>query len=105
MGILDNNLITPTAAEAAATSLVKITKNSFSKLVHAYEAGVDTFWDNPEATPQEIANVLGTDASEVFSLHYKIGQLVASLDADVLSAATAKVGTFVQNEDGTVTIT
>ena len=105
MGVLDTNLTTENHAQEAANSLVKITKNTFGKILHSYSQGVQTFWNNPRATPQEIADALGTDASEIFSLHYKLGELIASADPSLLEQTANFIGNFTQNEDGTVTIT
>lgn len=104
MGIFDNSLTTEEEAEIVAGSLVKITKNTFDKIKVSYTQGVQMFWNNPKATPQEIADALGQDASEVFSLHYKLGELIASVDATFLEDTAHLIGSFVQNEDGTVTI-
>lgn len=104
MGIFDNSLTTEEEAEIIAGSLVKITKNTFDKIKVSYTQGVQMFWNNPKATPQEIADALGQDASEVFSLHYKLGELIASVDLSLLEDTAHLIGSFVQNEDGTVTI-
>ena len=104
MSVLNDNPITENHANEAANSLVRITRNTFSKILNAYSNGVQTFWNNPRATPQEIADSLGTDASEIFSLHYKLGQLIASVDPSLLEQTANLIGNFTQNEDGTVTI-
>tara|TARA_Y100000385_G_scaffold60759_1_gene59241 strand:+ start:1508 stop:1837 length:330 start_codon:yes stop_codon:yes gene_type:complete len=104
MGIFDNNSTTEEEAKIIAGSLVKITKNTFDKIKVSYSQGVQMFWNNPKATPQEIADALGPDSSEVFSLHYKLGELIASVDPSFLEERVQLIGNFVQNEDGTVTI-
>ena len=104
MGVLDTNLTTENHAQEAANSLVKITKNTFDKIKISYSQGVQTFWNNPKATPQEIAEALGTNASEVFSLHYNLGALIATIDPSFLENTASLIGNFTQNEDGTVTI-
>jgi len=105
MSVLNNNLTSERYAEEAANSLVRIAKNTFGKILNSYSNGVQTFWNNPRATPQEIADALGTDASEIFSLHYQLGQLIASVDPTLLEETSNLIGNFTQNEDGTVTIT
>jgi len=104
MGVFDNNVTTEDKAKEVADSLISITKNTFDKILLAYTNGVQTFWNNPQATPQEISDALGTDASEVFSLHYKLGELIATVNPDLLSNTASLIGNFTQNEDGTVTI-
>jgi len=37
-------------------------------------------------------------------LHYKLGELIASVDPSFLEETAELIGNFVQNEDGTVTI-
>lgn len=104
MGVFDNNATTEDKAKEAADSLVKITKNTFDKILVAYTNGAQTFWNNPQATPQEISDALGTDASEVFSLHYKLGEIIATVNPIFLENTANLIGNFTQNEDGTVTI-
>jgi len=104
MGIFDNNMTTENKSKDIADSLVNITKNTFDKIKISYSQGVQTFWNNPKATPQEIAEALGTNASEVFSLHYNLGALIATIDPSFLENTANLIGNFTQNEDGTVTI-
>jgi hypothetical protein len=72
---------------------------------NAFNAGSINFWNNPKATPTQIADALGTDAKEVFELHYALGQLIGSVKPQVISSGLSLIGQFTMNEDGTVTIT
>lgn len=92
------------AAEAAKSNLLEITNKTFDRMVKAYNHGVAIFWQNPRATPQEIADALGDQAGEMFNLHYDLGELIFKYDMTAISDSMVKVGNFTMNEDGTVTI-
>jgi hypothetical protein len=106
MSILDPNPIPvpPTPAQAAAKNLKGTTKNTFQLMVNSFNNGAKNFWNNPRATPSEIAAELGTDAKEVFELHYALGQLIGSVKPEAISEGLGLIGQFTMNEDGTVTI-
>jgi hypothetical protein len=105
MSILNNELIPqPPAAKIIANTLKGSTKMTFETMVSAFNIGSKNFWDNPRATPSEIAQELGNDAREVFQLHYALGQLIASVKPEAISEGLALIGQFTMNEDGTVTI-
>jgi hypothetical protein len=56
------------------------------------------------ATPEEIAEELGTDAKEVFYLHARLGELIALVKPEAIAEGLGVVGDFTMNEDGTVTV-
>lgn len=107
MSILDRdnplNYITP--ARMAANTLIDQTKITYQQVVKAFNQGAKIFWGNGMgASPQEIATELGTDAKEIFELHYKLGQFIASIKPETIEEGLSLVGNFTINEDGTVTI-
>lgn len=105
MSILDdspNNIETP--AENIAKNLIDSTRRTFLMMKNAFNAGSLIFWNNSGATPAEIAQALGTNAREVFQLHYALGQFLTSIKPDSISRGMEVVGQFTINEDGTVTI-
>lgn len=105
MSILDT--IQPSGlnhAELAANNLRASAKNTFLMMKNAFNAGSINFWNNSMATPQEIAEKLGTDAKEIFQLHYALGQLLLSIKPESIEKGLSKIGQFSMNEDGTVTI-
>jgi hypothetical protein len=107
MSILDRddapNPIPP--AKMAANRLVNITKQTYQQMVRAFNQGAEVFWQNGMgASPSEIAAELGADAKEVFELHYKLGQLIATVKPEAIAEGASLVGNFTMNEDGTVTI-
>jgi hypothetical protein len=106
MSILDNNHQTSTDKAVKAANTIKgATKQTFQMMVNAFNNGSKNFWNNPHANPSEISQALGTDAREVFELHYALGQLIGSVKPQVISSGLSLIGQFTMNEDGTVTIT
>jgi hypothetical protein len=105
MSILDNNLQPPVnKAVKVANSIKGTTRQTFQMMTNAFNAGSKNFWNNPHATPTEIAEVLGTDAREVFELHYALGQLINSIKPESIQEGWDVIGQFTMNEDGPVTI-
>jgi hypothetical protein len=107
MSILDqqNNPIPVPPARMAANRLINQAKMTYQQMVQAFNQGSKIFWDNGMgASPADIAAELGTDAREVFELHYKLGQLIASVKPEAIAEGVGLVGNFTMNEDGTVTI-
>lgn len=101
MGILDNKL---TPAELAAQNMISTAKQTFDFIVRAFNNGSKNFWQNPTLTPEELALALGPDAKELFELHYKLSQLIYSIDPTKISNSLSIIGSFTMNDDGTVTI-
>jgi hypothetical protein len=73
-------------------------------MVGVFNRGSKMFWDNPNATPQQIVAALGPDAKQLFELHYKLGQLISTVNPADISEGSSVIGEFTMNEDGTVTI-
>jgi hypothetical protein len=107
MSILDRNDV-PNAvppAKIAADRLINQTRMTYQQMVQAFNQGSRIFWANGlGASSSDIAAELGTDAREVFELHYKLGQLIASVKPEAILEGNSLVGNFTMNEDGTVTI-
>lgn len=105
MSLLDHNPAQPVSPATMAANQLKMTvKQTYNMMVQSFNQGASTFWKNPRATPQEIAAELGTDAKEVFELHAKLGALLASVKPDSVAQGNSVVGSFVVNNDGSVTI-
>jgi len=105
MSILENNPSeAPTQSQVIANDIIESTRRTFMMMKNAFNAGSLTFWNNPGATPTEIAQALGQNAKEVFQLHYALGQFLAGIKPDSISRGMEVVGQFTINEDGTVTI-
>lgn len=106
MSVLDREFNDePEPAKMASRRLIMMTKHSFDQMVNNFNEGARVFWQNPRgASPEDIAKELGTDAKEVFELHYKLGQLIGSVKPDSITEGNSLVGNFTMNEDGTVTV-
>lgn len=105
MGILDSNLQEEFSEAYRSNMLLKrMTKNTYDQMVNAFNHGSELFWNNDQATPQEIANELGTDAKEVFELHGKLGTLLSEINPQAIASGLSVVGSFTYNADGTITI-
>lgn len=94
----------PSNPQEIAEALKIQAKNTYNIMVNTFNRGSKMFWDNPNATPQQIANALGSDAKELFELHYKLGQLISSVDQTAILSGLSKIGQFTMNNNGTVTI-
>ena len=105
MSILDNNPQSPVdKAVRVANNIKGSTRQTFQMMTNAFNMGSKNFWNNPQATPTQIAESLGTDAKEVFELHYALGLLINSIKPDSIQEGWGVIGQFTMNEDGTVTI-
>jgi len=105
MSILDENNEQPSRAKFVADRLIDITRRTFGEMTVAFNEGAFLFWDNAgSASPEEIALELGTNASEIFYLHARLGELIASVKPELISDALSVVGEFTMNEDGSVTV-
>lgn len=106
MSILDNgpgNLVPQ--ATRVANQLVNMTVRTYQQMVESFNRGSVMFWQNPQGvTPDDIAAALGTNAQEVFALHYKLGQLIGSVKPEAIVEGFSLVGEFIYNEDGSVTV-
>lgn len=91
-------------ARIAAQDIVKQTKKTFNQMVKMFNSCSETFWANSrELKPSEIALELGSDAKEVFQLHYLLGQLIQMVKPESIEKSINLIGTFTLNEDGTIT--
>ena len=99
MSVLDT-----TPAQAVADAMKRDARDTFSLLERIFTNGARNFWTNQNATPAEIAAALGTSGVELFQLHWRIGELLASIRPDAIAEGMSVVGAYTMNEDGTVTI-
>lgn len=105
--VLDLNVnakLPPTTPEEIAESLKSQTKLVYSNMVNTFNRGSKMFWQNPKANPEQIALALGSDAKQLFELHYKLGQLINTINPSDIMIGMSIIGQFIMNEDGTVTI-
>ena len=105
MSILNSipNELTP--SQIIAKNIINQTRRTYNQMVMAFNDGAKLFWQNQNnLSPTEIASALGTDAKEVFQLHYALGQLVGSIKPEAIAEGLSVIGQFTMNDDGTVTI-
>ena len=104
MSIL-NNIGENSISNQVANRIKNHTRQTFQNMVNSFNEGSKTFWQNPRGlTPTQIAEALGTDAKEVFELHYALGQLIANVKPEAIAEGLSLIGQFTMNEDGTVTV-
>jgi hypothetical protein len=104
MSILDNVNIEDSVSERISNYIKIQTKQNFESMVLFFNEGAKSFWKNPNATPTQIANNLGTNAKEIFELHHALGQFIANIKPESIEEGLSVIGQFTMNEDGTVTI-
>lgn len=106
MSILDNgpgNIVPP--EKRVANQLINMTVRTYQQMVDAFNRGAIMFWQNPQGlSPDQISQALGPSAQEVFSLHYKLGQLIGEVKPEAIAEGLSIVGQFTYNEDGSVTV-
>lgn len=105
MNILNTPPTLPVSeAQKIATKLKQDAYSNFQRLVSSYENGLYMFWRHPRATPQEIAEALGTSAVEVFTLHAITRQIILTAKPDQVLSSVDDFGTYQVNADGSLTI-
>lgn len=100
MSILDKQ----SSVDLLSKQIVNKTQQTFNTIVRAFNDGTILFWNNPKYSPSEIAESLGSNAVEIFKLHYMLGQLISQIKPDSISNSVQLIGKFTMNSDGTVTI-
>jgi hypothetical protein len=94
----------PANAEQIAQSLRIQAKSIYNNMVNTFNRGSKMFWSSPSATPAEIAAALGDDGKQLFELHYKLGQLISTVNPMDIAPGSTVIGQFTMNENGTVTV-
>jgi hypothetical protein len=94
----------PAQPEQIAQALKTQAKSVYLNMVNTFNRGSKMFWNNPNATPEQLSAALGNDAKQLFELHYQLGQLIATVNPADIAIGASVIGQFTMNEDGTVTI-
>lgn len=86
-----------------ANALVTFNKGAMENQIINLKQSYNLFWNNPQATPQQICDLLGNNAYKLFENYSVMAQAIMTIkpDAEVLMPAD---GAFTINQDGTVTI-
>lgn len=104
MSILDS-IGENSVADQVSSRIKNQTKQTFQNMVNAFNEGSKTFWQNPRGlTPTQIAEALGTDGKEIFQLHYKLGELIASIKPEAINEGLSLIGSFSYSEDNRIII-
>lgn len=102
---LTNPVEDPSAEKRAAQRLIEMTKFTYEEMVRTFNEGSKLFWDNDEGISASGINAeLGANASGVFYMHARLGDTIALIDPSAITDGLSVVGSFTQNEDGTVTL-
>lgn len=89
-------------AEQEARNLALKNKTGLDMLKKSLEDSFNALWNNPNATPQEILNVFGTDAYKLFKTSRDTILFIKSIDPEYVYPVSPKQ--FTINSDGSVTI-
>ena len=110
MSILKNDneepiIIVRKSPKDVAERLISTTKKAYQILVNVFNETSTMFWLNQQGfTPQEIAEALGKNGKELFEIHGKLGQFLASFDPEAIELGLVLVGDFEILEDGSVRV-
>lgn len=93
-------------SEQAAPSLLDIIKSLNTGCLNTMGATAarlfDIVWHTKGKSPQEVCDLLGTEAVKAFELHAKMQELIYALDPTWVPLVPPHE--YVKNADGTVTI-
>lgn len=91
-------------AQNVCKNLLHSTKSTYSQMVVAFNRGSELFWNSSPEVQQQVLDLLGADAKEVFELHGKLGALLLEISPDDVEKGVSVVGSFTYNEDGTISL-
>lgn len=104
MSIL-NPVTPPTPSPCMIAGMLKVrARATYDMMVRSFNDGAIAFWQNQHATPEAVAECLGTDGRELFQLHAKIGALLAEIKPESIAPGAAVIGTVTYADDGKVTV-
>jgi len=102
------SLVTPPIENRAKTIATQVDQSrsfTIDQLIRATKNTFKNVWYNPEATPQEIFNEFGTNASIIFNDHAAAVQCVLTIKPRALTPADyTPPFEYTINQDGSVTV-
>lgn len=104
MSILNKQNNQPSHEKIAADTIKETSFIINKRLVRVFAEGINTLWNHPHVSPQQVCDELGTDAKEVFELHSALGEFLEANSPNDISEIKSKIGSYTLNSDGTVTI-
>jgi hypothetical protein len=93
-----------TRSKTKADSLKAMTIGVYNQMVQTFNEGSYMFWASQDASPQEIADSLGTSASGIFYLHARLGEVLSLVDPSGIAEGLSVIGQYAQNQDGSITV-
>jgi len=106
MPALDPPIIT--APKRAVGSLVGISSRGWGAIISAQNDGIDAVWHNPQATPQQVCDELGTLAVPSFDEHGRLTDFIVAQNIiegkSPLDRVKLPTFAFTRNQNGTVTV-
>jgi hypothetical protein len=91
------------AQNKLAATILKTADMQFDNLVRSHNYAMDLFWNSSTATPQQIADALGTNAVPVFQAAGAVATFINTLKPGTIGD-NPNIKPFTANPDGTVTI-
>lgn len=93
--------------ERAVERIKDLSKSAFEDLVRVQREGIDSVWNHPTLTPQQIVDGLGDNALKVFQFHGGLTDYIKTIAAVDGVSVELKYpsNAFTVNEDGSITIT
>lgn len=62
-----------------ANSIRELSTITFNKIINTQRKGIDLVWYDPDLTPQEIIDYLGSDAIKIFQFHAALTTFIQEL--------------------------
>lgn len=84
------------------SALLTSPAQNFNNLFNQWNQGMSFVWDDPN--PADILEGIGIHAVELFALSSDTAKFLESLRAGCTTATMAKVKSFTENPDGTITL-
>ncbi len=102
------DIFTPTEISAeekirrGANTLIQFNNDALENMIINRNQTFNLFWNNADATPQELCDLFGNQAYKLFQSYGAVNQLIKALKPD--DVPPSSLNEFTINEDGTVTI-
>ena len=104
MALIDQSTITLTKSMRANRRMKETAFRQYKAAVRAYEDALHSFWKDEALTPQQMADALGTEASQYFQFYGALRTFILDVNPNQELTPVSSYGTFTVNQDGTVTI-
>jgi hypothetical protein len=99
---IGNTILTPLQQQVASFQ-IRIAAQ-YAQLQLLLAVGTNLVWNNPNATPQQVCDALGTGAANLFALSALLCDLLGGITGTTPNPVPAG-WTVTANDDGTITLT